>query len=147
MGNLTGALVVVVAMNMLMFIAQMAMIDIDPSATQMYDCQGSLLSAFDSNRCAGQNYSLANYAEGSNMPNSNPSISSSTGNIFTDTFSAMKNWLFDTFGINYLLQVLKAPYIFLQFMHLPDPISWVIAAFWYAITFFLFVNWIRGTDS
>lgn len=148
MGNLTTALIIVMAINTVMFITQFAILDINPSASQFYKCSDStMLSAIERNACQQDNYSINYDNINSQIPNTGTEVSSATGNIFTDTFSAMRTWLLDSLGLSYIIDIVKAPYTFVRILLVPPEIAFIIAGFWYALTFFLFVNWIRGGDA
>ena len=79
-----------------------------------------------------------------NLGSSGGSITVDSGNIFTDTFSALKNWLLDTTGFNYLKGIVTAFPNFLQMIGLPNDISYALGALWHIFTLFLIISWIGG---
>ena len=142
MGNLTVMAVFVVALNVLMFLSQAAIIDINPEATKFFNEEGSLINEFD----AGGNV-LDTAATTDRLPSAPGSISPTTGNIFTDTFSAIRNWFFDSTGISYLLNILSAPYNMLKALNLPNAFVFAIGSLWYIISLFVVVAFLLGGDK
>lgn len=148
MGNLTYALVIIMSINVILFISQVSILQINPTGANFYDCQGSLMSSFDVNKCKDRgNVSLDQSLAQSNLPSGNPSVDATSGNVFTDLFNTIKNWVLEDLGVKYLLDMVSAPAHFLNMMGLPQPISFALSTLWYAVTFFLFVAWIKGGSS
>jgi hypothetical protein len=144
MADLTNALVVVLSINLFLFLGQAAITDIG-GPTQFYNCDGGLLESANQYGCTG-NYALDNnYAE--RLEPGSSSVTATTGNIFTDTFVALKNWLLNATGIKYVFNILGAPYNFLKAIQLPDAFAFAIGALWYLVTFFLIVNWLFGRSG
>ena len=147
MGNLTWALVVVLCVNAVLFMGQIAMLEVNPDAGRYFDCKDSLLGSFDKNKCQGTDYLLDKSIAQNNLPSGSPTIESNTGNVFTDTFNAVKSWFLTTLGLQYLFDLVSAPYNFLQMFGLPAAFSFAIATVWYGITLFLIINWIKGGSA
>lgn len=148
MGNLTNALIIVMAINAVLFMGKVSIMEINPTNTGYhYDCNGNVLSQFERNGCNNAtSYGLINVNNNSissQLP-SNPTIIDSIGQFFTDIYSSVRNWLLDSLGLSYVLAVLTAPSDFLSMTGLPESFVWVISAFWYGITLFLIVNWFKG---
>lgn len=139
MGNTTTALVFVMILNVLMFLGQVAILDMNPTGTVYYNSNGSLLTSFDK----GDNILDSDSAIGS-LPEADGSISPTTGNLFTDTFSSIKNWFTKTTGLNYLYGIISAPYNLLKAMHLPTAFCFALGTLWYAVTLFLIVSFFWG---
>lgn len=148
MGNLTTALVIVLAINVVLFLAQASMIGINPDASQFYKCEGTMLSTFDKQNCiSGSNYDLNKGVGQDGLPSGSPTIETNTGNIFTDTFNAVRSWLLTSLGLQYLFDLLSAPYTFLQLFGLPAAFAFALSALWYGVTLFLLINWIKGGSA
>lgn len=140
--NITMGLIFVMALNMLMWLSQLATANINPSGPEYFNCEGSMLDGFGD--CE------TNYLNTSNvmgqLPTAESSVDISTGNIFTDTFRSIKNWVTSLPGVNYIYGMLKAPYEILKAIHLPDAFAFTLGAFWYGITLFLIIAFIWGRD-
>lgn len=141
MGNITTGLVIVLAINVMLFLGQASMISMNPSGTVFYDSSGSLLSDFNNG-----NYTIPNNPD-ELIPDAESSVNPETGNIFTDTFSASRSWILETTGLGYLINLLGAPAQFLYSIGLPSAFSWAIGALWYALTLFFIVAFILGRDT
>jgi hypothetical protein len=131
--------------NAMLFIGQAAVLDTNPTGTQFYDCQGSILAQYDANNCTGTSYSISAANPAGQLPSGESSVSVTTGNVFTDTFTALKNWAINSVpGLNYLVNILNAPVTFLVALGLPSAFSFAVAAIWYGITLFLIIAWFFG---
>lgn len=137
--SLETALVFVLSLNVLLFLGQIAILEINPAASDFYNEEGTLLSGFDSG-----NYTLDDSDPAGRLPSGEASVSPTTGNIFTDTFTSIKSWLIDSTGLGYVFAVLGAPYHLLQFMGLPQAFIYAVGTMWYAFTLLLIVAFIWG---
>lgn len=147
MANITKALMIVLSINIILFLAQAAMTDINPTGTKFFDCEGTIISEFDAGNCQGElNIINADYAS-RNLPEGESSISPDTGTQFTDLFNTGKNWLLEKSGVRYLINIVSAPSSFLASFGLPTAFVFGISALWYGVTFFLFVAWLLGRDA
>lgn len=149
MGTLTNALIVVMCINAVMFLGAFTFQGLsDNSAGFGYDCQATLFGSLDSSGCS--NISAVKFngsVDSSVFPSANPQVDVTSGGIFVDTFNAVKNWLLNTLGLKYLVDLVKAPAVFLSYLGLPDPIVFAIASLWYGITLFLLINWVKGGEA
>lgn len=146
MSNLTTALTFVMILNVLMWFGQVSMLELNEDGTVYFNCEGTMLEMFDKNNCNGT-YELDDSETVSDLPTAEEDISATTGNIFTDMFSSIKDWFNDVTGLNYLYAILKAPYNLLKAIGLPNEIVFGLGALWYAITFFLIIAFFWGRDS
>lgn len=144
MGNLTSALVFVMFVNVLLFLSQYAMIEMNPDGTVFFNCEGSMLKTFDKNKCVGSTYVLDDSDITGELPSSEGAISPTTGNFFTDIVSSIKDWFTSLPGIKYLYAMLSAPANLLKNMGAPDALSFALGALWYGVTFFLVVEFFWG---
>jgi hypothetical protein len=146
MGQLINGLTLMVCITAVLFMGQIAIVEINPTAARYFECRDSLMSTFDRDQCLSGNYSLnTEYAQDStHYPAGNPTVSTTSGNIFTDTFNAMKNWILDSTGLSYLMKILTTPFFFLQMMGLDSAFVFALSFIWYSVMFFLFINWIKG---
>lgn len=144
MGNMTVALVFVLTLNILMFLSQTAITEINPDGTVFFNCEGSMLKTFDKEQCIGTNYVLDDSGITGELPQSEGAISPTTGNFFTDVVSSIKDWFTTLPGINYLYAMLSAPYNLLKNIGAPGALSFALGTLWYGVTFFLVVSFIWG---
>jgi hypothetical protein len=143
--GLTTALIFVLTVNVLMFLTQAAILDVNPTGTAFYSMEGSILEEFDAPTEDGEHILDTNDIH-SNLPESESSISPTTGNIFTDTFTSIKNWFGDAIGLSYLYSIISAPYNLLKSMQLPNDFVYAVGTLWYAVTLFLVVAFALGRN-
>lgn len=133
------ALAIMLGINVFLFLGNYAVADISGQSSGLINYENDMIGQFD----AG-NYTL-NEDVTSKLPSGEGSISPETGNFFTDTFSAIKNWFVETTGLNYLLGIVNAVPNFLK--RFLDPVlAYAIGFFWHALTIFLIVNFIKGGE-
>lgn len=137
-GTITQALTIVLAINLMLWFGQIAVTELNPSSTQFFNNEGSLINKYN----AG-NYTLDDDTI-NQLPSSESSVSVTTGNIFTDAWTSVKGWFLDSTGLSYILNVLSAPMSFLRAISLPQEFAFGLGAMWYAITLFLVIAFIRG---
>jgi hypothetical protein len=142
MDTLETALMFTLCVNAMLFLGQMAVLDSNPGGTQFYTCQGSILGQYEVNNCTGGSYQINGENPGSQLPSADGSVSATTGNVFTDSFLSLKNWVINSIpGLNYLVNILNAPVTFLTALGLPSAFSFAISAVWYGITLILIISW------
>lgn len=144
MSEFNGALVVVLAINVILFMSQLSIGQMNPD-TNFYSCKGTIIGDFEASNCTGSDYKLDTEmaTETDNYP-SNPTVLDSVGNFFTDIYNSVKSWFMDSLGAKYVINVLKAPYNFLALTGMPDSFVFILGTFWYIITFFLLIQEVRG---
>lgn len=140
-GSIGQALTIVMAINLMLWFGQIAVLSVNPDGVQFFNKEGSLINQYD----AG-NYTLSDDPL-NQLPTSESSVSVTTGNIFTDLFTTVKNWFLDTTGLSYILNVLSAPMSFFKAIHLPPEFAYGLGAMWYGITLFLIIAFIRGDSG
>ena len=106
MSNLTIAATFVIVLNVLMWFGQIAALDINPAGSQFYNPDGSLICEVGD--CEA--YTIDTDRTTDQLPTAEGSISPTTGNLFTDIFSSVKSWFGSVTGLNYLINILAAPY-------------------------------------
>ena len=146
MGNLTTALVFVIALNVLMFLTQASVMAINPDAGTFFTNEGTILDELDANSGTGEPV-LDTENTYNNLPSSEGDVSPTTGNIFTDGFKSIKNWFADTLGLKYLGQIVSAPYNILKAINLPNAFVFAMGSLWYGISLFLLISFILGRDN
>jgi hypothetical protein len=138
--KITVALLFVLMINVLLVMAQTSVNyiaeDEGLSAPQFFVYDNSLLSQVD----AG-NYTVTGNVS---LGNTGGQVEVDSGNVFTDTFTALKNWVSETTGFNYLVGIVKAMPTFLSIIGLPQEIAYSLGALWHIFTLFLVISWIGG---
>lgn len=148
MSNLTSALTIVLAVNVMLWLGQAAMLDINPDGSTYVSCEGSLIGGFESNNCTGTEYSLDETSTLSSLPNvEGQSVPTEENNWFSDMLKSIKNWIFQAPGVSYVTGILSAPFNLLKAMKLPSIFAFAIGAMWYGITLFLIIGFIFGRDT
>lgn len=145
MTNLTVALVFVLTLNMLMFLSQATILNINPDAPQFWSNKGTLFETLDKNKGVGDPV-LDTDKSTEILPSGESSISPTTGNLFTDIFTSIKSWFAKNTGISYLTSIISAPYNILKAMNLPNSFVFAIGTLWYGITVFLIVAFFWGRE-
>ena len=148
MGNLTTALMVVLTLNILMFVVQASMNNIADAGNQpkIYNCEGTMLGTYSANCSAGDTAILDNTDVPALFPGNSEATSPTTGNIFTDVFTSIKNWFLDTLGLKYIYNILTAPYNIIKIIGLPNEIEFALSTFWYGLTAFLVIAFLWWRD-
>lgn len=147
MSNLTSALIVVLSINCILFLGQMAVLDISADAPNFYNCQGTIFGQLESSACASSIYVLNDTNPSSRLPSGETSVSPETGNIFTDAFTSIKSFFINDLGLGYLVAILSAPSNFLKALGLPSAFTFAIGALWYGLTLFLLIAFFWGRDA
>lgn len=146
MGNLTINMVFVLTVNVLMFLGQIAVYNLNPeSAPNYYSNKGTVLENFDKNRGIGEPVLDTDNAI-NELPSGEGSVSPTTGNFFTDTFSSIGSWFKQKTGLAYLFGIISAPYNMLKSMNLPNPYCYAIGTLWYGLTLFFVIAFFWGRD-
>lgn len=148
MTTLTNALIVVLAVNVMLFLGQAAMIEINPTAPQFINCEGTPLGSLEATGCTTPgSYVLNSSNPASMLPSGETSVSPETGVLFTDPFTAFKTWLLTSLGLSYLVAIVAAPYNFLTALGLPQAFIFAIGTLWYGVTLFLIIAFALGRDA
>ena len=145
MGNLTGATILVLALNVILVLGAYTVSDLSSGEQSLgYSCQDTLFKTFSTNaNCSSLNSSTFQ----DNLPSTTPFVDVTSGNVFTDTFNAIKTWLLDNTGISFVFDILSAPYKMIALIGMPEEITFLLGAMWYGLTFFLVIAWIKGGEA
>lgn len=143
--HLLTAFLVVMGVNVMLWLGQVAALEMNPEGPQFFSCQGSLLGEFEANGCTGNgSYVLDDENPAGNLPTGGGEIEVNDGNFFIDTFSAAVGWFTDTTGLKYLYNILAAPSNFLKAIGVPDAFAFAVGAMWYATTLLLLIAFLFG---
>jgi len=134
------ALAIILCVNMFLFLGNQAVLEVGGGNSGLIDYDNDLIGKFN----VGNNTNPQLSEDVVNiLPSGEGSISPETGNFFTDTFSAIKNWFVEATGLDYLLGIVNAlPNFLKRFL---DPVlAYAIGFLWHALTVFLIVSFIKG---
>ncbi len=145
MGNLTMALMFVLVLNVFMFLSQASVMNLNPEGTEFHNREGTMLESFNKGEVDGDPV-LDTQSTTDALPEAEGTISATTGNLFTDTFSSIKNWFAKATGLSYLYGIVSAPYNMLKSMNLPNDFVFAIGTLWYGLTLFLIVAFFWGKE-
>lgn len=145
MSNLTIASIFVLTLNILMWLSQVAILDLNPTGTTFYNCNGSMLETFGSG--CSENAVLNTQDVTDKLPSSGETISTDTGNFFTDVFNNVLSWVKETTGLGYLISILSAPYNLLKVLNLPNAFVYAVGTLWYGVSFMIFIAFIWGREQ
>lgn len=130
-------LLIVFCINLLVFFAQLAMMDINPTGNTFSTLENNALQKYN----AG-NYTLDQSNPEAYLPGNAGSISPTTGNIFTDIFTATKNFFLGATGF-------MAAFFFgvpdvIAAMGLYQPIEFGLSAMWLSYAIFSIAGYFFG---
>lgn len=144
--ELADALAIVLAVNCMLWLGQVAALEMNPDGPQFYNCQGSMLGTLEASGCAGGAYVLNDSNPASRLPTAGGTIEVDSGQSYTDTFAASNNWFTDATGLSYLYNILAAPANFLKAIGVPGEFSFAVGAMWYGLTLFLIIAFVLGRN-
>ena len=140
--NVAGSLVVIISINMMLFLGQVAMGEIYPETSSVL---------LNYNNSPLSNYDTGSYTLNTNMsdvlPNTQSSVSPTTGNIFTDSISTFKSWLLSVTGLKYMIVWFNALPNFLKAIHLPPAFAFAIGAVWHIYGIIALILLLLGRGS
>ena len=146
--NLTYALIIVLCLDLILFLGQAAITDVNPEGTQFFQCEGS---TFATGYNCSSNGSLTTQNPKDALPGGAVSIEPTTGNIFTDMFVSIKTYLVEKTKLGYILGILTGPAGLLDDM-LPDGgvfdiFVYSIGALWLVMTAFFVASFVWGRQG
>lgn len=144
MGNLTIATIFVVTMNVLMWLSQVAIADLNPDGPTMYNMEGSIID--ETVQGQGNGTVLQDDVLG-DLPSSAGTVA--TGDetsIFTDIFNNILGWMKSTPGIRHIYGIVSAPYNVLKAMNLPTEFVVAIGTLWYLVSLTIVLAFLWGRE-
>lgn len=143
MTNMTIATVFVVALNVLMFLCQTAMIQLNPDGAVCYNVEGSLIGE----TMQGQgNMSVSETQALEDLPGSQGTVTIGDAIGFTDIFNNILGWFKSAPGVRYVYGVVSAPYNILKCMGLPSEFVVAIGTLWYMVSLLVLVAFLWGRE-
>lgn len=135
-------LVFVMVLSGLLFLTQ---VSVDKLTTQygevapeLYNYEGSTLAQFD----AGNYTVVENVSDA--LPQGEGQVEADSGNIFTDTFITIRNWVSETTGFKYLGMIVGAVPNFLESLGLPKEVSFMLGALFNSVAMLILIAFILG---
>ena len=141
MTNTTIALVFVMMINLLMFLTQTAILDINPDAPEFWTGDGTVMEGYDA---GGQVIDSKNLND--DLPTVQNTVNVDDNKLYTDIFGSIKGWFGSSKGIRYLTTILLTPYVILNVMGLPTSFVWAVGTMWYGLTLFLVIAFFWGRE-
>lgn len=139
----TTGLAIALMINVVLFLSQTAVCEVNPSSCPLfYQYEGSDLQTFDQ----GNQTLDVDYAGQLPTGQTSPSPDSG-GNIFTDPFGTLKNWLLSISGGEYVVLFITAFPNALASVNLPQEISFALGALWYGYAFVSVILVLFGRNS
>lgn len=132
------ALVVLLAIDMFFFLGQTAVTEVNPGGLQFYNYEGGLIHNYDAGNQTIPTDTI--------LPTGSASVSPTTGNVFTDIFTSIKETLLDIPVLGTILQIVFAVPIYVGSTGLPAGAKFAINAFFYAVLGFILVSFIWGRE-
>jgi len=136
--KLVIALILILSIDVFFFLGQEAMNDINPDGTQFYNYEGSVISQYDSG-----NQTIPTTAT---LPTGSASVSPTTGNVFTDIFTSIKETVLNIPVIGTALKIVTATPTYISSTGLPTSAKFALNGLYYAILSFLVVSFIWGRE-
>lgn len=142
--SLLSVVLIVMGVNVILWLGQVAALELNPTGPQFYNCQDSILGQFEASNCTSNTYDLNDEDPAGRLPGSGGEIEVDSGEAYTDTFSATINWFTDSTGISYLYNIVAAPTNFLKAIGVPSAFAFGIGVMWYVVTLLLIVAFVLG---
>lgn len=139
MGNSTIALIIVLCINAVLMLGQIAILEVNPDGVTFTHKNGTIYGEY-----LDDNYALNESKTLQGLPSGKTGVDPDTGNIFVDVFSSILDWLGSVTGLSYLWEIIGAPYHFLSSLGFPPAFTGIFGTMWYAYTFFVIIGWITG---
>ena len=142
-GNLVIATTFVVALNVLMWISQVAMLNINPDGPIMYSAEGTIIGETlieQGNRSIVSNDVL------DDLPTSAGTVQTSESGFFTDIFNNILGWMKSAPGIKYVYGIVAAPYNVLNALGLPREAVVGLGTLWYLVSLAIFLAFLWGRE-
>lgn len=146
MAQLGYVLAIVLGINVMLWLGQVAVTELNPAGPVFYNCQGSLIANFEASQCTGTTYVLGDSDPSAVLPTTGSQVQVDNGNFFTDTFGAAVSWFTQSTGLRYLYNILAAPSNFIKAVGAPSQFAFAVGAMWYAFSLLAIVAFLFGRD-
>jgi len=141
MGTSTATLIilltVMLACNISLAMVQGGISEVNPSAPVFFDVADSPYANYVVNDTLNVSDSY--------LPSDDSVDADASGNVFTDTYKAIKGWSREKLApLNFAGNLLKQPYGFLKDIGVPQDIALAFGVLWYMIALLVIVSWWMG---
>ena len=143
MSNLTIATIFMVILNVLMFLSQTTILNINPDGPSCYNAKGSLIG--ETMQSQG-NMSVSDTDALGDLPGSQGTVTLGDATGFTDIFNNILGWFKSAPGIRYVYGVVSAPYNIFKCMGLPAEFVVAIGTLWYMVSLLILVAFLWGRE-
>lgn len=140
-GNMEILTLFVVALNVLMWLSQVAMLDMNPSGPTMYNAEGTIIG--ETIKDQGNRSVLEDDVLG-DLPSSAGTVQTSESGFFTDIFNNILGWMKSAPGIRHIYGVVSAPYNVLTALGLPREAVVGIGSLWYLVSLTVVLAFLWG---
>lgn len=140
-GNMEILTLFVVALNVLMWLSQVAMINLNPDAPTMYNSEGTIIGETineQGNRSVLQDDVLGD------LPSSAGTVQTESSGFFTDIFNNILGWMKSAPGIRHIYGIVSAPYNVLNALGLPREAVVGIGSLWYLVSLTVVLAFLWG---
>lgn len=138
-----GFFVVVLCISGVYVMGQIAINDINPDYNNsIYQCKDGVFGRYmmgDGCNVIGVNVSLED-----SLPSQTLGTNPTSGDIFTDTFNAARDFIMNKLGLGYVTGIILAPHSIIAAMGMPEPYTVILSAIFYLIMITLLAAWILG---
>jgi len=143
-------LLIVLCIDAFLFLGMTAVNNLNPDNDLNNALNSHLINKFNINTQGGYELQSANATIMEQyFPGAQEGIAGTDTQAFPDIFNSIRSWIFQVTGLNYILQVVGAPYYFLKAI-LPgieyEVIVYTIGALWYAFSLFAIIAWALGRE-
>lgn len=147
MGKFLMAVIVMMSINIVLWLTQASMVEINPSTSvSFFNVSNSPASMYIDDEGELVNRSV-NETLPTEVRGESGGITTTLTSFFTDPISTIKNFFLKTLGFEYILNILRAPYDFLKSAGVPREIALAVAVLWYSFTALLLTLLIIGRDN
>lgn len=152
MGNLSNALIIVFSLGMVLFLAQMSILSINPTNTNtLYNCNDTIMKRFGTCSNVDINAAVLNTNAQSVISNL-PQTQSTNNDIVTvvvqtisNIFDSIRTWISQTLGLDYLQVAINTPGKVMTAIGVPPAVTWAIGGLFSALLVFFFIDWMKGS--
>jgi hypothetical protein len=138
MGNTTTMMVFISTVNIIFFLAQAAIVNINPdTSSTFYNNSGTI---FDDAKAMNTKTNFTDI-----LPETTTIVGVS-GNPFIDIFASIKAWVSGNIGFKIINAFFQTPYMISKSLHLPELVSNGIFVWWWGITLVVVILFLRGND-
>lgn len=140
-GNMEIITLFVVALNVLMWLSQVAMLSMNPDAPTMYNEEGTIIG--ETIQDQGNRSVLADDVLG-DLPSSAGTVQAEQTGFFTDIFNNILSWMKSAPGIRHVYGVVSAPYNVLNAIGLPREAVVGLGTLWYLVSLTVVLAFLWG---